>query len=65
MTNDFIKEKLKEIEKAKSNAEEAIKDLAHEHERIVAEHNALCGAEQAYKEMLAELERAKTEEAKK
>lgn len=65
MTNDFIKEKLKEIEKAKSNAEEAIKDLTHERERIVAEHNALCGAEQAYKEMLAEFEKAKTEEAQK
>ena len=51
MTVQFLNKKITEIENLKAKA--------------LANYNALCGAEQAYKEMLAELEKAKTEEAKK
>ena len=54
---DFVKTKIKEIQKAKINAQEAIDELMCEHDRIVSEYNALAGAEQAYQEMLAELEK--------
>ena len=54
---DFAKRKIKEIQKAKINAQEAMDELMSERDRIVSEYNALCGAEQAYQEMLAELEK--------
>ena len=43
MTDKFIKQKIKEINQTKA--------------QVLANYNALCGAEQAYQEMLAELER--------
>ena len=43
MTKDFILKKLSQVEKTKA--------------QVLANYNALCGAEQAYNEMLAELER--------
>ena len=48
MTKDFILKKLSQVEKTKAQA--------------LANYNALCGAEQAYQEMLAELERAEKRE---
>ena len=50
MTNNFIKQKIKEINQTKA--------------QVLANYNALCGAEQAYKEMLAELERTEKREGK-
>ena len=44
MTDKFIKQKIKEINQTKA--------------QVLANYNALCGAEQAYQEMLAELERS-------
>ena len=43
MTKDFILEKLSQVEKTKA--------------QVLANYNALCGAEQAYREILAEFER--------
>ena len=48
MTDKFIKQKIKEINQTKA--------------RALANYNALCGAEQAYQEMLAELERTEKRE---
>lgn len=62
MTKNFLKTKIKEIEKSKINAEKALEDVMREHDRLISEHNALCGAEQAYQEMLAELERTEKRE---
>lgn len=46
MTKDFILKKLSQVEKTKA--------------QTLANYNALCGAEQAYNEMLAELEKKET-----
>ena len=43
MTDKFIKQKIKEINQTKA--------------QVLANYNALCGAEQAYQEMLAEFEK--------
>ena len=51
MTVQFLKKKITEIENSKA--------------KTLANYNALCGAEQAYKEMLVELEKGKAEGAKK
>ena len=50
MKKDFILEKLSQVEKTKA--------------QVLANYNALCGAEQAYQEMLAELERTEKREGK-
>ena len=50
MTNNFIKQKIKEINQTKA--------------QVLANYNTLCGAEQAYQEMLAELERTEKREGK-
>ena len=50
MTKKFILEKLSQVEKTKAQA--------------LANYNALCGAEQAYNEMLAEFERTEKREGK-
>lgn len=50
MTNNFIKQKIKEINQTKA--------------QVLANYNALCGAEQAYQEMLAEFERTEKREGK-
>lgn len=49
--NDFIKEKIKLIKTRREN--------------LIAELNALAGAEQAYKEMLIELEKGEKDEPDK
>lgn len=48
MTKNFILEKLSQIEKTKA--------------QVLANYNALCGAEQAYQEMLAEFEKKEKSE---
>ena len=48
MTNNFIKQKIKEINQTKA--------------QVLANYNALCGAEQAYQEMLAEFEKKEKSE---
>ena len=48
MTNNFIKQKIKEINQTKA--------------QVLANYNALCGAEQAYQEMLAEFEKTEKSE---
>ena len=50
MTDKFIKQKIKEINQTKA--------------QVLANYNALCGAEQAYKEILAELERTEKRDGK-
>lgn len=50
MTNNFIKQKIKEINQTKA--------------QVLANYNALCGAEQAYQEMLAEFERVEKRNGK-
>ena len=50
MTKDFILEKISQVEKTKA--------------QVLANYNALCGAEQAYNEMLAELERTEKRDGK-
>lgn len=50
MNDDFLKQKIAEIKQMKSQA--------------LANYNALCGAEQAYNEMLAEFERTEKREGK-
>ena len=49
--NDFVTERIKSIQTRREN--------------LIAELNALAGAEQAYKEMLAELEKGKNDEPDK
>lgn len=48
MTDNFIKQKIKEINQTKA--------------QVLANYNALCGAEQAYQEMLAEFEKKEKSE---
>lgn len=48
MTKDFILKKISQVEKTKA--------------QVLANYNALCGAEQAYNEMLAEFERTEKRE---
>lgn len=50
MKKDFILEKLSQVEKTKA--------------QVLANYNALCGAEQAYQEMLTELERTEKRDGK-
>lgn len=50
MKKDFILEKLSQVEKTKA--------------QVLANYNALCGAEQAYQEMLAEFERVEKRNGK-
>ena len=49
--NDFVKEKIKSIQTRREN--------------LIAELNALAGAEQAYNEMLTELEEGENDEPDK
>ena len=51
MIDKFIKQKIKEINQTKA--------------QVLANYNALCGAEQAYQEMLAEFERTEKRAGKK
>lgn len=53
LSKSFIENKLKEISAQKEQTVKAIERMQKEIERAVANLNALSGAEQAYREMLA------------
>ena len=53
LSKSFIENKLKEISAQKEQTAKAIERMQKEIERAVANLNALSGAEQAYREMLA------------